>query len=155
MAKRADLNKKMQEEFAKYTELFKGMKEQEAKDYIQKNVYKVKISKELIAAYVKTYHSKKEEQAWLQNAVIAKKKYKNVADTVNGEIQYTGKVHKKTGEKLYKTKKVYTGETAEPKFDTPTARNLFLKEYDITPKPTGFAAKEAAEPLFDAMADLL
>lgn len=150
---RDEENKKRELAFEEYTKLFSEKKEKEAKDYIAKNVYYVKISRELIAAYINAYSPNDRE--WLKDTIIAKPKYKNSAVVENGKVIYTGKVHKKTGKPLPKLEKVLTGEKAEKKFDLPTARKLFVKKYGIITKPTGFKKKDAAAPLFDAMEDLV
>lgn len=146
-------NAKRETAFEEYTKLFSEKKEKEAKEYIAKNIYYVKISRELIAAYINAYSANDKE--WLKDAIIAKPKYKNSAVVENGKVIYTGRKHKKTGKPLPKLEKVFTGEKSEKKFDLPTARKLFVKKYDIVTKPTSFKAKEEAEPLFDAMKDLL
>ena len=151
--KREELNKKIKAEYENYVKIFADLKEDKAKEYIHKNVYKVKISRELIAAYMEKYHP--DDREWLKDAIISKPKYKNSAVVENGKVIYTGKKHKTTGKPLAKMERVFTGEMSKPKFDVPTARNLFIKRYGIEPLPTGYAKKDEVEKLFDPMENLL
>jgi hypothetical protein len=137
----------------KYLALFADMDEKKAKKYIKENIYKVKLSKGLIAAYVNTYS--KDDSAWISEAYVTKPRYKRSAQVgIDGKIVYSGKQSKK-GKALPRTEKVYTGETYKA-YDMSILRKLFIDKYKIEFKPTNFEAKQKrTEPVYDVFEGLI
>lgn len=116
--------------------LLSGMSEDEAKEHIEKNIYRRALKKSFIAAYVKTYHSE-EDNKWLSKCMRAKQTRRVLTDKKGNVIYNT-----KTG----KPKTVMVKSDEETKsFDKEAATKAFEKEYDITFKATGFEARAKRE----------
>lgn len=125
---------------------FKGMKEAEAVKSFEE-VYKVKLSKNLMAAFIKTYHAE-DLSKFVAAATVKKKKYIYSVKVIDGKIIYKNKTNKATGKPIAERVKVYTGET-EKKFDINVARNNFVSDYKITLKDTGFKPNKGGEAVFN------
>lgn len=149
------MNKKEQKEYndlTSYLELFKGKTEEEAKKYIKENIYKLKISKGCIAAYLTTYH-KGEDTAWFKDAAYVKKPvYKYTYETLSDGTPIT-KV--KDGKLVYKKIKVEVPGQTKISYDHAKAREAFMKKFDIEVKATTFKAKPKKETEFDIFEGIL
>ena len=152
--------KKRKEALAAATELFGGMTQEQANAYFTKNLMITEITKAHMAAYIKKYATKEEDQAWIKGD-FKKKSHKNVKKQVNTVCTDANglplhKIDKKTGKVKPVVKRVdsITGETIT-RFDLSGARKEFISHFRITPKESKFKVKpKRTEAVFDEFADI-
>lgn len=128
----------------KAADFLKGKKKEEADAYITENVTKVKLSKALMSAYIKTYSTEADKE-WVKSDFKAastktvKKKVTTVVTDANGGVVHTVD---KNGKAVPKKARVdsFTGETYET-FDLSGARDAFIEHFEITTKANKFVVK--------------
>ena len=141
------------------TDLFDSMTQEQANAYFTENLMITQITKAHMAAYIKKYATKK-DQEWIKKD-FKKASYKTVKKQVNTVCTDESgiplhKVDKKTGKVVPVVKRVnsITGETIE-RFDLAGARKEFVSHFGITPKENKFTAKaKRTEAVFDEFADI-
>lgn len=123
----------------KFFEQFKT--EEEAKEHIKNNIVKVKITKGLMSAYMRTYDEAGDKK-WFEEAALVKnvQKYRYtvcVDENGNGLT----KTNKK-GQTIPRKKRVAINETFDKaRYDHTKARAKFLEHYKIEVKPVDFTPK--------------
>lgn len=151
--------KKRKEALAAAVELFDGMTQDQANAYFTANLMITQITKAHMAAYIKKYATKK-DQEWIKKDFkkasykVVKKQVNTVCTDANGIPLH--KIDKKTGKVVPVVKRVdsITGETIE-RFDLSGARKEFISHFAITPKENKFTAKaKRTEAIFDEFADI-
>lgn len=144
---------------AKALEFFKGLSQEAANEYIEKNVKSTEITKALMAAYIKTYATSEADKVWIKgefkkaSTKTATKKVSTVCMGGNGLP-----IHKlnKDGKAIAKTVRVdsITGETYET-FNLTGARKAFIEHFAITPLASNFTPKAKRETkAYDEFEDL-
>lgn len=137
------LTKKAEKEakdLEKWEGIFKDFKtEEEAKEYIKKEVYKLAITKGCMVAYMKKYHAN-EDKSWFKESAFVeepKTKLSVVSDKDGNPVK---KLNKK-GKTIVKKERVQTNETIV-RYNHAKAKKAWLEHYKIDYKETSFKAKE-------------
>lgn len=134
--------KKERVDLKRHLKFFEQLKtEEEAKEYIKNNIVKVKITKGLMSAYMRTYDEAGDKE-WFTKAAFAKnvQKYRyTVCVDQNGKA--LTKTNKK-GDTVPRKKRVAINETFDKaRYDHTKARAAFLEHYKIEVKPVDFTPK--------------
>jgi len=148
------LEDKRRAELEKAIELFADKTQEEANDYLKKEVKLQQLSKAMMSAYIKKYADSEEEIKWVKGEFKKAsykeevKKNRTVCTDAKG-----GVVHKLNKEGKVIPKYVYVeafGQEKYPKFNLSGARKEFIKHFNIELKDSGFTPKEKrTEKIFD------
>ena len=149
---------KRKEALKEATEIFADKTKEQANKYIAENITTTKLTKALMASYIKKFATA-EDKKWYKETFVPNSKTTTTRKVKTVCVDNKGvpirKLNKK-GEAVVETARVERlgGETYE-KFDISKARSLFMEHFGITTKAGKFTPKaKREEPKFDEFADM-
>lgn len=142
---------KEQQDLAKWQNIFAKLeKEEDAKAYIEKEVYKLAITKGCMVAYMLKYDKDSDKDWFKKGSLVEKPNTKMTIETdKDGKpIMYVNK----DGKIVPKRKKVLVGGNKKT-YDHATARTLWIEHYGIKCKATKFKPNSSKDD-FDIFGEL-